>query len=384
MTSNAPRITVSPARRYRVAAGHRWPVEVRPAPGELLSSWLHRLAHANGVPPRYFGAVLGVAGETWSAQLDRHLPDAVRRLLLDHTSICPEEIDGLCLANSPLSTLRLRLRTRPQDAGTSTAQSCWLQFCPTCLREDEVPYFRRSWTLATRVSCFRHGCRLRDRCPSCGQGLAPFRRDRLVPQQYCAFCDASLAKPTGPASTGARRLERLIDDLLRLDSAGRAQDDRKSLAARLSRYSVPVGPGASTIPYLSHRVRYNFFRRLSERQIEARDHTERGPLTLWVRLARAAENHNGLVRMLTNRLGETAGLGPASSCREPDRAALLRAATRLHEDRSTPVATLAASYTSGASEDPARPASASCSGSGRSRKDSIPKTARKASVVTNV
>ena len=101
MTSNGPRISVSPARRYSVATGRRWPVEVRPAPGELLSSWLHRLAHANGVPPRYFGAVLGAAGENWPAQLDRHLPDAVRSLLLDHTSICPEDIDGLCLAHSP-------------------------------------------------------------------------------------------------------------------------------------------------------------------------------------------------------------------------------------------------------------------------------------------
>lgn len=343
MTSKAPRITVSPARRYRVAAGHRWPVEVRPAPGELLSSWLHRLAHANGVPPRYFGAVLGAAGETWSAQLDRHLPDAVRRLLLDHTSICPEEIDGLCLAYSALSTLRLRLRSRPQDAGTSTAQSCWLQFCPTCLREDEVPYFRRSWTLATRVSCFRHGCRLRDRCPSCGQGLAPFRRDRLVPQQYCAYCDASLAKPTDPVNSGARRLERLIDDLLRLDSAGRAHDDRKSLAERLARCPVPVGPKTSTIPHLSQRVRHDFFRRLSERQIKARDPTERGPLNLWDRLANAAGNHNGLVKALTDQLAETAGLQRTTCSRTPDLAALLRAATRLHEDCRSPVEALAAS-----------------------------------------
>ena len=121
--------------RRRDVAG-RW----RAGPDELLSSWLHRLAHANGVPPRYFGAALGVAGETWSAQLDRHLPESVRLLLLDRTAIYPEEIDDLCLAYSPLSTLRLRLRTRPQDAGTSTAQSCWLQFCSTCLREDAVPY----------------------------------------------------------------------------------------------------------------------------------------------------------------------------------------------------------------------------------------------------
>lgn len=382
MTSTAPRITVTPARRYGAVAGRRWPVEVRPAPGELLSSWLHRVAHANGVPPRYFGAVLGAAGEAWSAQLDRHLPEAVRRILLDNTSICPEELDGLCLGHSQLSVLRLRLWTKAAE--TSTAQSCWLQFCPTCLREDEVPYFRRSWTLATRLSCFRHGCRLRDRCPSCGQGLAPFRQTRLVPQQHCAFCDAPLAKPTGPASPGARRLERLIDDLLRLDSAGRALDDRKSLAARLMRYPVPVGPTTSTIPFLSHLVRHDFIRRLSERQIEARDPTEHGSLTLWFQLTRAAENHNGLLRMLTDRLGETAGLGPASSSRAPDLADLLRAATRLHEDRSTPVATRAAPCTSGASEDPARPASASCSGSGRSRRDVIPKAARKASVVTKV
>jgi hypothetical protein len=116
-----------------------------------------------------------------------------------------------------------------------------------------------------------------------------------VPQQYCAFCDAPLAKPTGPASTSARRLERLIDDLLRVETAARAQDDRKSFVERLARCPVAVGPATSTIPHLSHRVRHDFFRRLSERQIEARHTTEHGPQTLWVRLARAAEKHNGLV-----------------------------------------------------------------------------------------
>ncbi len=337
MTSKAPRTSVSPARRYRVAAGHRWPVDVKPAPGELLSSWLHRLAHANGVPPRYFGAVLGATGEAWSPQLDRHLPEAIRRLLLDHTSICPEEMDGLCLGPSQLSVLRLRLRTRPQDAGTSTAQSAWLQYCPVCLRDDEVPYFRRSWTLATRVSCFHHGCRLRDRCPSCGQGLAPFKQARIVSQQNCAFCDAPLAKPTGPVSQGARRLERLIDDLLRLDTTGRAQDDRKSLAERLARCPAPISAARSTIPHLSHRVRHDFFRRLSEGRIGIESHKVHGPLNLWVRLANAAGNHNGLVGILADRLAETAGLERAASPKPPDLAALLQAAIRLHQGRRFPV-----------------------------------------------
>lgn len=337
MTGSAPRVTVSPARRYRVASGHRWPVDVRPAPGELLSSWLHRLAHGNGVPPRYFGAVLGVAGETWSAQLDRHLPDAVRRLLLDHTSIYPDEIDGLCLANSPLSTLRLRLRTRSQDAGTSTAQSCWLHFCPSCLREDEVPYFRRSWTLATRLSCFRHGCRLRDRCPSCGQSLAPFRQARLMSQQICVFCDAPLTKPTGMVGQGIRRLERLVDDLVRLDTAGRAQDDQKSLAARLAKCPVPVGRARSTLPHLSHALRHDFFRGLSEGRAGIEKHNVPSPLILWTRLANAAETHSGVVGVLAERLTETAGLERAASPKPPDLAALLHAAVRLHEGRRSPV-----------------------------------------------
>lgn len=329
MTSTAPRISVSPAHRYGLAAGRRWPVDVKPAPGELLSSWLQRLAHTNGVPPRYFGAVLGAAGEAWSAQFDRHLPEAVRRLLLDHTSICPEVLDGLCLGPSQPSVLRLRLRTRPQEAGTSTAQSAWLQYCPVCLRDDEVPYFRRSWTLATRVSCFHHGCQLLDRCPSCGQGLAPFKQARIVSQQHCGFCDAPLAKPTGAVSQGVRRLERLIDDLLHLDTTGRAQDDRKSLPARFAKCPVPVGRATSTIPHLSHALRHDFFRRLSEGPSGIAGHKGGGPPILWVGLANAAENHNGLVNALTEQLAETAGLQRATFTRMPNLADLLEAKSRL-------------------------------------------------------
>lgn len=330
MTSTAPRITVSPAHRYGMATGRCWPGDVKPAPGELLSSWLHRLAHANGVPPRYFGAVLGATGEAWSAQLDRYLPEAVRRLLLDHTSICPEELDGLCLGPSQLSVLRLRLRSRPLDAGTSTAQSTWLQYCPVCLRDDEVPYFRRSWTLATRVSCFHHGCRLRDRCPSCGQGLTPFKQARIVSQQNCASCDAPLTKPTGPVSPGTRRLERLIDDLLRLDTTGRAQGDRKSFAKRLAKCPVPTTAAKSTIVYLSHRVRHDFYRRLSEGRIESESESHRvsGPLILWARLASAAENHKGLVGLLADRLTGTAGLERTASLKLPAMQELLEARSR--------------------------------------------------------
>ena len=89
--------------------------------------------------------------------------------------------------------------------------------------------------------------------------------------------------------------------------------------------------------HLSQRVRHDFFRRLSERQIEARDPTERGPLNLWARLANATENHNGLVGILADRLAETAGLERAASPKPPDLIALLQAAIRLHQGRRFPV-----------------------------------------------
>jgi len=103
-------ISVTPAERYESAAGNRWPMSIMPAPGELLSSWLHRLAYANGIPPHYFGALLEAPGENWSARLDRALPGRILQLLEEHTHIPLEDITALTNAPDPLAVLRLPLR----------------------------------------------------------------------------------------------------------------------------------------------------------------------------------------------------------------------------------------------------------------------------------
>lgn len=121
---------------------------------------------------------------------------------------------------------------------------------------------RRS--LATRVSCFRHGCRLRDRCPSCGQGLAPFSQKRLVPHQICALCGAALCTRTGPATAGVRHLERLIDDLLRLHAVGYRMAEGRSLPDLLGSACFQFGRRPMSIARLPHRDRYHLFRQLTE------------------------------------------------------------------------------------------------------------------------
>lgn len=67
---NAPGLVIEIRERYGDVAPSRWPVSVDPLPDELLSSWVHRLAFANGIAPRSFANVLGLGDGMWSPRLD--------------------------------------------------------------------------------------------------------------------------------------------------------------------------------------------------------------------------------------------------------------------------------------------------------------------------
>lgn len=329
-------VSVTPAERYESAAGSRWPVSIMPAPGELLSSWLHRLAYAKGIPPHYFRVLLGAPGENWSACLDRALPDRILQFLGEHTCISPEDIAALTIAPDPLTRLRLPLRASPQQSCARRTQATWLQFCPACLAEDETPYFRRDWSLATRVSCFRHGCRLRDRCPSCGHGLASFSQKRLVPHQICALCGAALCKRTRPATNGVRRLERLIDDLLRLHAAGHRMAEGRSLPDLLGSACFQFGLRPMSIAHLSHRDRYQLFQQLTEGRSTPFG-TRRSPaISCWKRVAQAAPTWRGLVTSFSDSVLPRPKAGPCPTTAGPNLADLVEAAGRLHQRRQVP------------------------------------------------
>jgi len=333
MRLGSAEISVTPAHRYESAAGSCWPVSIMPAPGELLSSWLHRLAYANGVPPRYFGAFLGAPGENWSARLDRVLPDRILRLLGVHTRIPLEDIAALTVAPDPLARLRLPLRPGSRQTCAPGMQATWLQVCPACLAEDETPYFRRGWTLATRVSCFRHGCRLRDRCPSCKRGLAPFSQKRLVPHQICALCGAALCKRTRPANDGVRRLERLIDDLLRLHVAGHRMGEGRSLPGLLGSASFQSGAQRMSIARLPHRDRFQLFRQLTEGRSTPFGKRRSPAISCWKRVVQAAPTWRGLAISFTDATLPQTTVGPCSASAGPRLADLVQTAARLHQKR---------------------------------------------------
>lgn len=189
--ANMPVIRIR--ERYHDVVADRWPVTVTPQPEELLSSWLHRLAYANGVPPKAFARVLGLSARMWSAALDLSLPADIADLLFAKTGITPDHLAAMSLAQDLPGQLLLPLRHNGHRDG-----STWLQFCPRCLTEDAQPYFRRRWRLATRVSCTQHGCRLRDRCPSCHGCIAAFDQSELRLAPRAGPLPQSCGKNTRP------------------------------------------------------------------------------------------------------------------------------------------------------------------------------------------
>ena len=339
MNQSASEITVTPARDYGNEVGQGWPGVVAPAPGELLSSWLHRLAMANGIPPQYFGRVLDVAVGDWSAKLDRDLPGRILNLLVERTGLPAEDIDGLALNRDPLARLRLRQIIGSGDAGTYTSLVGRLQYCPVCLKEDHEPYFRRGLTLATRVSCFRHGCRLRDHCPACGGGIAPSRQNRLLPQHFCVWCAADLRKPTLPAEYDVLRLERLIDDLLRMHVAGHGGHGKTSLPTTLGAACFTFNGESTPISRLPHRVRYILFRQLAHGMTHLQKRSVHPAIYLWTRIALAAPKHSDLVASLSAEITLQITPGPKTRSRLPDLADLQQVIVRLHSNRRTSLAT---------------------------------------------
>ena len=153
----------------------------------------------------------------------------------------------------------------------------WLQFCPTCLAEDETPYFRQAWRRASVMTCRRHQRPLLDRCPSCRHGIAPFEQHALLPQHRCAHCCFDLRQAISPGMNKAtRQAAEVIDDLVRLEAAKGFLEKSTLIARVLALPSLQERPGHGKFTRLStaERIRCvahvgNCFDRRFEKHLRA-------------------------------------------------------------------------------------------------------------------
>lgn len=153
-------------------------------PDELLSFWILRSAHANRIKLQTFtNTTFGRSASPWCRDIDRSATLEFLATLSERTGAPIDDLragmlssyEGIvferhtAFGNTPwILPLGIYHRTR---------RAFGMQFCPTCLFWDTIPYFRKRWRLAFATICDKHGTLLQDRCPQCASPVTYFRND---------------------------------------------------------------------------------------------------------------------------------------------------------------------------------------------------------------
>lgn len=154
-------------------SGRLWPAHPKPQEDELLSSWLVRLARANGLKLHTFCDIAWPHKAIWTRDIDKSADEEVLTILADKTATP---------LNLVYKTVLKAYEGRLYEKHNSSGNTKWIlpvgiyhrirhrygmQLCPRCLADDAEPYFRRRWRLAFVTVCEIHGNMLIDRCPTC-------------------------------------------------------------------------------------------------------------------------------------------------------------------------------------------------------------------------
>lgn len=156
-----------------------WSFRPRPVVGELLTSWLARLAIENGTTVAQVIATCTPDTHYPVLDLDMRLPERLLFRLTERAGLPRDTIKGSSLEGlhdlyvgrrkshggyrwfMPVHPVRQRFTMRGQ------------QVCPDCLASDPVPHYRRAWRLSFVTTCPEHQCLLLDQCPACAAPIDP-------------------------------------------------------------------------------------------------------------------------------------------------------------------------------------------------------------------
>jgi hypothetical protein len=182
----------------------RLPYRPKPQPDELLSSWIVRTAAGMSMRLHTFTNGLWPGREVWTRDVDWFSDPALVVGMAEATDT-PIGLASATVLRAFEGHLfpchRPNARTawiRPLSIFHRLRLSPGMQFCPTCLKSDRAPYFRRLWRLAFITACPVHGCVLLERCPECN---CPINFHRVAPGSVitsCWRCGYDLAEVRAP------------------------------------------------------------------------------------------------------------------------------------------------------------------------------------------
>ena len=194
-----------------------WGFNVPPLPDELASSWLVRIAQTYMLSPHTLTRMILGNVAVWNRDLDSSLAKKHLKQIGYRVSV-----DAATALETSLAPWRGQLQPKQRPPGFLAGvlrvgvyhrlrRRHGLQYCPDCLREDRMPYFRRHWRLAFLFGCPRHQCRLLDACSACDAPVMPHRATALDVRR-CHDCLENICEPSERLSDGEfSSLTRIID-----------------------------------------------------------------------------------------------------------------------------------------------------------------------------
>ena len=162
----------------------------KPLPNEILSSWLARTAYAHLTHPKTFMNMHFSTGKfNWRPNFDASVSDDLLHIIEQKSALNFETIYQMSLKSYESY---IQESIIPDGLNTFIVPQ---RFCPICLREDQFPYYRKSWKVLFSTVCFKHHCYLYDRCPQCRSllKLANMYRNTLS-FVFCHKCGFDLRK----------------------------------------------------------------------------------------------------------------------------------------------------------------------------------------------
>jgi hypothetical protein len=176
--------------------------------------------------------LFGKHRQVWNRDIDRLAPRWIINRLSQQTGTPLTDAHG-----TTLSAYRTILYPRRRDSGILQwilPLEIWhrkrtghgLQYCPVCLAEDEIPYFRKRWRVALYTFCTRHNVMVQDRCPVCQSGVVFHRLEQgqygsadESPLSICHECGFDLrdAPAVAPRFYEASSQQILLDTLRMLE-----------------------------------------------------------------------------------------------------------------------------------------------------------------------
>ena len=164
---------------------------------ELLSSWLTRMAMEHKRPL-----------STFLSLYVRHEGSAISRTDIDF--LYDEKlIDTLALKSSLSKQEILNMSLRSEEGYLFVCNDCLyppkqirklvdkrthhgLMYCPRCLAEDKIPYFRKKWRYTFYNVCPKHQIFLTDRCWKCYERVNYTKNKHLKNLALCSKCEYDL------------------------------------------------------------------------------------------------------------------------------------------------------------------------------------------------